>query len=202
MKGKIQGIVGLLIIGFLVFSLIRSIYNRNFADAEFKILKNPKISSPIKNALFWHEEELEKISDVMINAKLSAEEAFFIQPLYDDLKTTGMVSEHIKTMSDKATEKMIELDAYRGTEPNVWEIAKQSGKPYIFKIIITGVSAKKRTGDLESVKYLYSLYSTSDKTLLWEAETTKLAGFFGGMPDSEKSISTLKKYLKESKIIE
>jgi hypothetical protein len=202
MKGKIQGIVGLLIIGFLVFSLIRSIYNRNFADAEFKILKNPKISSPIKNALFWHEEELEKISDVMINAKLSAEEAFFIQPLYDDLKTTGMVSEHIKTMSDKATEKMIELDAYRGTEPNVWEIAKQSGKPYIFKIIITGVSAKKRTGDLESVKYLYSLYSTSDKTLLWEAETTRLAGFFGGMPDSEKSISTLKKYLKESKIIE
>ncbi|UIR57544.1 hypothetical protein LZQ00_06920 [Sphingobacterium sp. SRCM116780] len=200
MKGKIQGIIGLLIIGFLVFGAIKSIYNRNFADPEFRILKSAQISSPIKNALFWHEEELEKTST--INSKLSAEESFFIDPLYDDLKTTGMVIEQIRTMSEKATKEMIALDAYRGTEPDVWEIAKKNGNPYIFKIIITGATAKERTKDLESVKYLFSLYDTSIKSLLWEAESTRVAGFFGGMPESEKSISALKKYLKESKIIE
>jgi hypothetical protein len=202
MKGKIQGIIGLLIIGFLVFSLIKSIYKRNFAKAEFTILKTSKISTPIKNALFWHEEELEKTSTSMINAKLAGEEAFFLKPLFDNLKTTGMVSEAIKTMSDKATKKMIELDAYRGSEPNVWELAKQKAYPYIFKVIITKVSAKDRTGDLESVNYLYSLYNTADNTVLWEAETTRLAGFFGGMPNSENSISELKNYLKDYKIIE
>ena len=202
MKDKIQTLLGLFMVGFVVIGLIRSIYNRNFADPAFEILKSTEISAPIKNALFWHEEELEKVSSGMVNAKLSGEESFFIRPLYEALKNNGMVNEHISTMSDRATQRMIELDAYRGTEPNVWEIAKQNGKPYIFKIIINGVSAKKTSGDLNSVEYLYSLYNTSDGTLLWEAETMRLAGFFGGMPGSEESISILEKHLKESNIIE
>jgi spore coat protein U-like protein len=64
------------------------------------------------------------------------------------------------------------------------------------------VSAKKRTSDIESISYRYSLYETSSKSLIWEAESSRLAGFFGGMPDSEKTIAELEKYLKEAKLIQ
>jgi len=201
MKGKIQTIVGLLIVGLLVFSSIRGIYKNYFADPDFTVLKSTQMSSPIKDALFWHEEELEKIF-FALSAQLSREELLFIEPLYEDLKTTGMVSEQIKTMSEKAVEKMIELDAYAGTAPDVWEIAEENGYPYIFKITITEAYGKKYTHDLTSVKYLFSLYDVSNDSLIWEAESTRLSGFLGEMPDGKKSVSVLKKHLKEAKIIE
>lgn len=202
MKGKIQGIIGLIIIGFLLYGGIKGIYSRNFAEPEFTVIKSTTISSPIKNALFWHEEDLEKRATVMMGAKLSAEDIDYITPLYENLKKTGMVGKHIKTMSDEATKKMIELDAYRGTEPNVWEIAKENGDQYLFKIVIKNAEGKRKTSDLESVTYRYSLYDVAKETLIWEAESPRRAGFFGGMPDPEKSIETLKKHLKEAKIIE
>lgn len=201
MKGKIQTLVGIIIVGLIVFGTIKSIYTRNFADPEFTVLKSTDLSSPINNALFWHEEELEKLMFGTAGAKLGTERDTFIKPLYDDLKTTEMVSQHMRTMSDKATKEMIALGAYKGTEPNVWDIAKTNGNPYVFKVIITNVDSKKSTGDLLSVSYLFSLHNTLDQSLIWEAESVRLAGFFGGMPDNGKLIAILKKHLKESNII-
>jgi|GEM_PF-2114727 len=198
MKEKIQGILGLLIIGVFILAIGASIYRSIFSKPEFEVLTSTEISSPIKNALFWHEEELEKTSYVIVGAKLGLERTDFIEPLYNALKTSGLVTEEIKTMSDDATKKMIELDAYRGTEPNVWEIAKQSGKPYIFKTTITNVSS--RGSDLKSVTYLFSLYNVDTKSLIWEARTWRSAGFFGAMPDGKETITLVEKKLKEAKI--
>ncbi|TKC01767.1 hypothetical protein [Pedobacter cryotolerans] len=201
MKEKIQGILGMLIIGVFIFAIGASIYRSNFSEPEFEVLKSTKISAPIKNALFWHEEELEKTSDVMVGAKLGLERTDFIEPLYHALKTTGLVNEEIKTMSDDATKRMIELDAYRGTEPDVWEIAKQNGKAYIFKTTITNVSSRKGTSDLKSVTYLFTLYDVTTKSTIWEAKTWRSAGFFGGMPKGEETITIIENKLKEAKII-
>ena len=201
MKEKIQGIIGLLIIGFFLFGFGKFIYNRNFADAEFTILKPSQISVPVKGALFWHEAELEHTAgNSMLGAKLTAEESFYIKPLYEDLKKTGMVSEYISTMSDLATEKLIALDAYSGKEPDVWAMARQNNFPYVFKVVISSFSGKNRTSNLERATYRYSLYTT-DKKLLWEVESPRLAGFLGGMPDSKNTIADLTKQLKEAKII-
>ena len=201
MKEKIQGILGMLIIGVFVFAIGTSIYRSNFSEPEFEILTSTKISAPIKNTLFWHEEELEKTSDVMVGAKLGLERTDFIQPLYNALKTTDLVNEEIKTMSEDATKRMIELDAYRGTEPDVWEIAKQNGKAYIFKTTITNVSSRKGTSDLKSVTYLFTIYDVTTKSVIWEARTWRSAGFFGGMPKGEETITIIENKLKEAKII-
>ncbi|MGV3546396.1 MAG: hypothetical protein ACO1N4_04980 [Pedobacter sp.] len=198
MKGKIQGAIGLLIIGFIVFGLVRSIYSRNFADEEVTVLTPSKNQAPIKNALLWYEMELEKTLP-SVSAHLNAEEMFFVQPLYNSLKPTGMVSDYIKTMSEKATARMIELGAYSGKEPDVWQMAKDKGYPYVFKVVISNASAKSRSNDLESLTYLYSLYNVADSSVVWEAKSTRLAGFFGGM-NAEKSVSALTKQLKASKI--
>lgn len=144
MKDKIQTALGLLIVGAFIFAIGGSIYRSMFSKPDFEVLKSTKISSPIKDALFWHEEELEKISFSEGVVSPVAERTDFIEPFYNVLKAKGMVNEEIKTMSGLATKKMIELDAYRGTEPNVWEIAKQNGKPYLFKVTITNVSSKGR----------------------------------------------------------
>ncbi len=200
MKGKIQGIIGLLVIVFLVIGVIRSVYNRNFKSPDFKIIKSDKISVPIKNALFWYEQELEKTAFSLSN-KLSAEEVSYVSPLFDALKEEKMVNEYIKTLSEIAVKEMIALDAYRGSEPNVIEIAKQQNFSYIFKIIITGASGKK-SNDLTNVDYKYSIYDVKENKIIWLAESTRLSKFFGGMPESDKSISVLKKLLKDSKIIE
>ncbi len=74
-------------------------------------------------------------------------------------------------------------------------------KPYIFKVTITGLSAKERLGDLESIDDKYSIFKTDDKTLIWEAKSSRMAGFFGEMSDIKKSVSVLIKNLKDSKLI-
>lgn len=199
MKDKLQTILGLLIIGVFVLAIGAAIYRSIFSKPEFEVRTSTAISSPIKNALFWHEEDLEKTADVIVGAKLGLERTDFIEPLYQALKTTGLVNEEIKTMSDVATKKMIELDAYRGTEPDVWEIAKQNGKPYIFKVAITNVSS--RGMDLKSVTYLFSLYNVATKSLIWEARTWRSAGFFGAMPESKETITLVEAKLKEAKLI-
>lgn len=202
MKDKLQTALGLLIIGVFVFAVGGSIYRSIFNEPDFEILTSTKISAPIKNALFWHEEELEKTSDAMVGAELGLERTDFIIPLFNALKTNGLVNEEIKTMSEDATKRMIELDAYRGTEPDVWEIAKQNGKAYIFKTTITNVSSRKGTSDLKSVTYLFSLYNVSTKSTIWEARTWRSAGFFGGMPEGDETIAVVQQKLKEAKIIE
>lgn len=201
MKDKIQTILGLIIVGAFIFAIGGVIYRSIFSEPDFEVLKMAKISSPIKDALFWHEEELEKTSDVMVGAKLGLERTDFIVPLFNALKTTGLANEEIKTMSENATAKMIELDAYRGTEPDVWEIAKQKGKPYIFKTTITNVSSRSGTSDLKSVTYLFSIYDVANQSLIWQAKTWRSAGFFGGMPDGEETIALVEKKLKEAKVI-
>ncbi|MDR2148669.1 MAG: hypothetical protein LBE91_19685 [Tannerella sp.] len=202
-KGKIQTVIGFLVIGFLIFGLVRGCYNRNLADP-VTVVTSGRVASPVKNALFWHEKELEKTA-FAFSSELSLEESLFIQPLYEDLKATGLVSEQITTMSEIAVEKMIELDAYpdTGTEPDVLEIAEEGGYPYIFEITITEAKGKKNTNDLNSVKYLFSLYDVPNDSILWEAESTRLSGFWGGgMPKGDKLIAALKKHLKEANIIE
>ncbi len=201
MKDKLQTILGLLIVGAIAFALIKGFYKRNFASPEFTVKKTTTISAPIKEALFWYEEDLEKLSGANLYSKLGAEDLQFIKPLYEDLKKTGLVSEQMKTMSERATQHMIELDAYRGTEPNVWELAKENGYPYIFKVMITDVVSKKLSGDIQSITYKFSLYNTETKALLWEGETVKLSGFFGGNSDNEKTFSVLHENLKKAKII-
>ncbi len=119
MKDKIIGFVGLLAIGLFFLSMFKSIYTRYFSEPEFKIIKNSKNIISIKESIFWYETSLEKTSTSMISANLSREESLFVKPLFDNLKTVGMVNEYITTMSASATQKMIELDAYRGTELNV-----------------------------------------------------------------------------------
>lgn len=201
MKDKLQTILGLLIVGAFIFAIGGGIYRSIFSEPDFEVLKTTKISTPIKGALFWHEEELEKTSDVMVGAKLGLERTDFIVPLFSALKTTGLVNEEIKTMSETATAKMIALDAYRGTEPDVWEIAKQKGKTYIFKTTITNVSARGATSDLKSVTYLFGIYDVANQSLIWEGRTWRSAGFFGGMPDGEETIALVEKKLKEAKVI-
>ncbi len=200
MKNKIQIGVGAVIVLFLVFSFFRSVYNRNFAEPEFKVLKEASVSNPIKNALFWYEQELEKIT-FQVTAELSSEGSNFTQELYKELKNKGLVNDEITTMSEVATKKMIELDAYRGTEPNVLEIAQQKGYSHIFKVIMTHVDWK-RSG-LSSVTYQFGIYDIEKQTLIWKGEMKRLSSFFSsGMPNNEKSISVIEKQLKEAKIIE
>src|SRR6218665_3220858 len=107
MKDKILGILGLLIIGVFILAIGASIYRSIFSKPDFKILKSTKISSPIKNVLFWHEEELEKTSFTTGTVSPTTERSNFIEPLYHALKATGMVNEETKTMSEIATRKMI-----------------------------------------------------------------------------------------------
>ncbi|WAC42592.1 hypothetical protein [Pedobacter sp. SL55] len=200
MKDKIKTALGLLVVGVFVFAIGGAIYRGIFGKPDFEVLKSAKISSPIKNALFWHEEELEKVSFTEAVVSPTAERTDFIEPLYNALKARGMVkNEEIKTMSELATKKMIELDAYRGTEPNVWEIAEQNGKPYIFKVTITNLSS--RGMDLKSVTYLFNLYDVATKAVVWQARTWRTAGFFGGMPDAEETITLIEGKLKEAKVI-
>lgn len=200
LKGNLQAIIGMIFIGFIVVSIVRSVYNRNFAEPKFKILQSTPISSPINNSLFWYEEELEKI-EPGIGIHLSVDGSDFTKSLYNELKINGMVNDEIKTMSEKATQRMIELDAYRGTEPDVLRIAEQKKIRYIFKVFISGANWKERTNDLQNVTYRFSLYDITEKKIIWGAETTRLSGFFGGMPDSEKTVNVVKKNLKEAKII-
>ena len=54
--------------------------------------------------------KMEKISFSEGVVSPVAERTDFIEPLYNALKAKGMVSEEIKTMSELATKKMIELD--------------------------------------------------------------------------------------------
>lgn len=200
LKEKLQMFLGLLIVGFFVISFFISLHKRNFAEPKFKVLKTTSISSPVNNTLFWYEEELEKI-EFGISTYLSKEGTNFTKSLYNELEKHGMVNDEIVTMSEKATQRMIELDAYRGTEPDVFQIAEQNDYNYIFKVYITDVSWKKRSKDLESVTYRFSLYDITRKEIIWEAETTRLSEFFGGMPDNQKTINALKEKLKEAKII-
>lgn len=200
MKDKIQTVLGLLIIGAFVFAIGGSIYRSIFSEPDFEVLKSTEISSPMKDALFWHEEELEKISFSEGVVSPTAERTDFIEPLYNALKAKGMVSEEIKTMSELATKKMIELDAYRGTEPDVWKIAEQNAKPYIFKVAITNVSS--RGTNLRSVTYLFSLYNVSTKEIIWQARSWRSINFFGGMPNGEELITLVEGKLKEAKVIE
>ncbi len=95
---------------------------------------------------------------------------------------------------------MIELDAYRGTEPNVWKIAQEKGYSHI--VMVTIVDARWKRNKLENATYQISIYATGDKALIWEGKIERLAGFFGGMPESDASIAAIKKALKEAKIIE
>lgn len=199
MKDKIQTALGLLVVGVFVFAIGGSIYRGIFGKPEFEVLKSEKISSPIKNALFWHEEELEKVSFTEAVVSPTAERTDFIEPLYNALKAKGIVNEEIKTMSELATKKMIELDAYRGTEPNVWKIAEQNSKPYIFKVTITNVSSKGM--NLRSATYLFTLYNVSTKAVVWQARTWRSVNFFGVMPDAEETIALVEQKLKEAKII-
>ncbi len=196
MKSKIQTIIGVIIVGLLVVGVGRSIYNRNFAEPAFNVVKQSSVSQPVKNALFWHEQELEKTA---FEVELTAESSSFTEYLYEELKNAGVLSEKIITMTKKATQKMIELDAYRGTEPNVWQMAKQQGYSYIFRVFITKANIRRH---LDNVTYKFSIYDVNNKTLIWEGEIERMAGFFGGMPDNEQSVSVLKKHLKEAKIME
>lgn len=200
LKDKLKSIIGLIFIVVFIIGFVRSVYNRNFADPEFKILKSTPISSPIKNTLFWYEEELEKI-EPGIGHHLSIDGSNLTESLYSELNICGMVHGKMKTMSEKATQEMIELDAYRGKEPNVIKIAEQKNYHYVFKVVISDASWKKRTNDLQNVTYHLSIYNVAEKKLIWEAEIIRLARFFGGMPDNEKTIAVIKKNLKEEKII-
>lgn len=202
MKDILNSILGILILGFLVFGIVRSVYKRNFAEPEFTIIKSEKTTTPITNALFWYELEIEKTASGMINAKLANEENDFIKPLYDTLYNAGMTNHFIKTMSKKATKAMIELDAYRGEEPNVWQIANQNGHKFIFKVMMTNVKVSNRRirNDIKSIVYQYSLYDATNRRLIWQAEATRLANFYGGMPDGNESISYLRNQLKKSNL--
>ncbi len=124
-KEKLNILGGVLIVGFLLFGLARSVYNRNFADGKLHVIQEASGQiSPIKHALFWHEQELEKLSG---NHALSLEETYFIKPLYTSLEATGLVSEELQTMSDKALHRMIELGAYSGEQTDVWALAQYNG---------------------------------------------------------------------------
>ncbi len=198
-KEKLNILGGVLIVGFLLFGLARGVYNRNFADGKLHVIQEASEQiSPIKHALFWHEQELEKLSG---NHALSLEETYFIKPLYKSLEAAGLVSEELQTMSDKALHRMIELGAYSGDQTDVWALAKEYHYPYLFKLEITQVK-RQRDGGLKNVIYLFSLYETSSQTLLWQAETERLAGFFGKMPGGEKTIELLIQHLQACNIIE
>ena len=202
MKGKIQAFVGLVLIALVAFGIVKGIYTRNFVEPEVEIIESMDDLSVVKNALFWYEEELEKTSTGRIGSRLSSEGSSFTKSVYNSLEKTGMVNDYITTMSEAATKRMIELNAYRGTEPNVWQIAKQNEYPYIFKVVILNMNYREKSGDLVDVEYQFSLYDTFNNSLVWQAKSTRLSGFFGGMPENSEMVSILKNKLKQSKIIE
>lgn len=203
---KLQTIVGGILVLGIVFGLGRSLYNTYFGEQEFTILKATQQASPIKNALFWYEEELEKTSHSSVAVKLSTEADNLVNPLFDNLKNKGLVVDRIKTMSDVAKQKMTELGAYatwKGEpEPTAWEIAEENGNPYLFKVTIIDVTSTRRSNDLQGVKYQFTIHKVADKSIIWQGETTRLGGFFGDMQDPEKTISVLNEHLKEIKIID
>ena len=195
---KIQGIVGVILLVAFVLGIIMTIYRKFTEVPEIEILKSTTVATPAKNVLFWYEEGIEK-TDPLVGRHLSFDGSSFSKSLYTSLKEKGMATEEITTMSEEATKKMIELDAYRGQEPDVLAIAEEKGFPYIFKIII--LSGSTRSMSLRSATYQFSLYDVSAKTLIWEAQTTRSAGFFGGVPDNEETVSHVENHLKEAKIL-
>lgn len=205
LKEKFQTIIGLVLIVGISYGLGKSIYTSYFDEPEFSITKSIRMGKPVENALFYYEEELEKISSPMVSAKLSSEGDNFTNALYDNLKSKGLVKERVKLMSDIAIQKMTELGAYATfggkPEPTAWDIAQDGGFRYMFKIVIIGAQTAKRTNDLQSVRYQFTLYDVENKSILWQGETLRNSEFFGGMPDGEKTITTLNQYLKEANII-
>ncbi len=200
MKAKIQTFIGLIIIGAFVFGIGRSVYN-HFTKETLVVTTDTHSGELVKDALFWYEESLEHTA-FNVGYLLKAQELSFIKPMYDNLAAIGVVDEYIKTMSEEATEKLIELDAYRGSEPNVWEIALQEGYSYIFKITI--VEARKRYNDLTKVKYLCRLYKVSEQSIIWEATFDQTAGFLFKKlkPEIDDFYPKLEQKLIEDKIFE
>lgn len=203
---KLQTIVGGILVFGILIGLGKSLYDTYFGEQEFTILKSTQQASPIKNALFWYEEELEKTSYLSVAAKLSKEANNLVNPLFDNLKNKGLVVDRITTMSDVAKQKMTETGAYatwKGEpEPTAWEIAEENGNPYLFKVAIIDVTSARRSNDLQSVKYQFTIQKVADKSIIWQGETIRLGGLFGDMQDPEKTISALNEHLKDIKIID
>lgn len=198
MKEKIQKLIGLLVLVAFVCGAAWSFYNRSVADPKLEILNSTNVSGPISGALFWHEKDLEKTA-FEVAAALTGESAQFTKELYATLSAKSTVNSEITTMSDSATKKMIELGAYKGSEPDVWKIAADKKIPYIFKVTITNAEWKGK--NLRNVTYQLSLYQTKDRKLIWQGKIERLAGFFGGMPDSKAAVSVIESHLQEAKII-
>lgn len=199
-KEKASIILGAILVGIVVIGLSKSLYNRYVSDPVITSVKKGANATPVKNALFWYEMELERIAS---NAnKIRQEETDFVTPLYNDLKNNGIANEYMQTLSDRAVEVLTNQGDYYGQEPDVWAIAQEKGIPYIFKIVITDVEFTRRGSNVASASYLIHIYDTAHKKLIWEGKTTREAGVFDDMPSSEKYANALKKELQSAKIID
>lgn len=78
------------------------IYNSYFGEPDFTILKSTKLASPVKNALFWYEKELEEITTDDIANHIKKDAGDVIPSLFEYIKSKGIITDRIEPLSETA----------------------------------------------------------------------------------------------------
>ncbi len=200
MNNKFGKILFVILISVGAFFVVQWLSTQHSTSPEIEVLQKSTVTSHVRDAIFWYQEDLEHTSKIMATVKIKGDALFLVTPLYEDLESKGMATEYIKTMSERATQKLIELDAYRGSVPDVFYEAKNSGVPYIFKVVVSEAQMSM-FDELDQITYLFSLYDTDSGRLLWQAQAQRQANFFHVMPPPEELIADLEKKMQEANIL-
>jgi hypothetical protein len=179
-------LVGIAVVAVVLWIAGARIY-RSYFDDGITITHRPTAPvTPVRDAQFWIEEELEKIGGSDTSGFALQERDAVVPPLFDRLQKCGAVrAEMLKTLSPDAVRKLTQEGAWQGDERNAWLVAAQENAAYMFKVEVMDVSVRR--GNVDKVKFRYSLFDTKDHSLIWQAETQRIPGFFvGRVPNANK----------------
>ncbi|MDR1075928.1 MAG: hypothetical protein LBL59_06425 [Xanthomonadaceae bacterium] len=152
---------------------------------------------PIERVLFWNEQELERIGQASNQA--STESRAVIGALESHLRACGvLLPGRLDTLSDKAIEKLTELNAWSGDARDVREAVTEQEAHYVFMTEL--VHIKVKGSDLQEASFRYRLFDVRESdSLLWQAKAERIPGFFSGRtPNEDKQARDVIKAMREA----